>query len=133
MHRPSQVLPFLPAPLVCRKASNVSQQVRPRWETLLWQGLPAAASGASSFLPAQVTSAGQTCLHGTRKRPTWPCQALLSVLEVSGHWCQDAANSKGARGFFGLALHVPPTRSCFCGNGQERPPSPFTELGSGLA
>lgn len=99
----------------------------------LWQGLPAAASGASSFLPAQVTFAGQTCLHGTRKRPTWPCQSPSSVLEVSSHWCQDAANSKGARGFFSLTLHFPPTRSCFCGNGQESPPSPFTELGSGLA
>lgn len=77
---------------------------------VLCRGLPAAASGAS-FLPAQVTFAGQTCLCGAKKRPTRPCQApCIPALEVSGHQCQDAASSKGTRGLLGSALNFPPTK-----------------------
>lgn len=64
MHRRSQVLPFLPAPLVCRKPSNVSQQVRPCWETL-----PLARSSCCClwciFLPS---SPGHLCWANL---PSW--------------------------------------------------------------
>lgn len=104
-------------------------------QLVLCQGLPAAASGAS-FLPAQVTFDGQTCLCGAKKRPT---RVALPGSVHPQHWRFPATGARmlptqrEPEEFSAqpLIFH-PPSNKHFRGKSQESPHCPFTELGSGL-
>lgn len=120
-----QVLPRLPAPRVCRKASGTA---RPR------PGHTGSCPRSSPSLPpAQVAFAARAWPPAPREGPLGP--ARLTHRQPWGFQplgparCQLTEENSSAR----LLNFHPPSHKSFCGYGQENPCRPFTELGSGLA
>lgn len=129
-----QVLPSLPAPRVCRKASDTA------WPRPGHTGnCPLArASCCHLCFTFPLSSPGGLCWARPPRRSRAEARSALpgSCIPGPGGFqplvparCQLREQNSSAR----LLNFHPLSHKSFCGYGQENPRRPFTELGSGLA